>query len=92
MLFAGYHSAAGYYVVIDGKGTGLDNSYMHLRQKALVSTGDSVRTGQQLGEVGDTGHASGCHLHFEEWTAPGWYKGGHPIDPLPDLKSWDATS
>jgi hypothetical protein len=92
VVYAGYHSAAGYYVVIDGKGTGIDNAYMHLRQKALVSTGDSVRTGQQLGEVGQTGDAVGCHLHFEEWTAPGWYKGGHPYDSLPDLKAWDQET
>jgi murein DD-endopeptidase MepM/ murein hydrolase activator NlpD len=42
--------------------------------------------------VGDTGRASGCHLHFEEWTAPGWYAGGKPFDPLPDLRAWDAQS
>jgi murein DD-endopeptidase MepM/ murein hydrolase activator NlpD len=78
--------------VIDGAGTGIDFMYAHLRQPALVATGDPVYTGQQIGEVGDTGRASGCHLHFEEWSAPGWYQGGHPFDPLPDLKRWDATS
>lgn len=91
VLYAGYHSLAGYYVVIDGSGTGIDYMYAHLRQPALVATGDTVYTGQQIGEVGDTGDAVGCHLHFEEWTAPGWYKGGHPFDPLPDLKRWDAS-
>jgi murein DD-endopeptidase MepM/ murein hydrolase activator NlpD len=90
VIYAGYHALAGYYVVIDGKGTGVDFAYMHLRQPALVVTGETVYTGQQIGEVGDTGDAVGCHLHFEEWTAPGWYKGGHPFDPLPDLKRWDV--
>jgi len=65
---------------------------MHLRQPALVVTGETVYTGQQIGEVGDTGDAVGCHLHFEEWTQPGWYKGGHPYDPLPDLKRWDVPA
>jgi murein DD-endopeptidase MepM/ murein hydrolase activator NlpD len=92
VLYAGYHALAGYYVVIDGKGTGVDFAYMHLREPALVATGETVYTGQQIGEVGDTGDAVGCHLHFEEWTAPGWYKGGHPFDPLPDLKRWDAPA
>jgi murein DD-endopeptidase MepM/ murein hydrolase activator NlpD len=90
VIYAGYQSLAGYYVAIDGTGTGVDYMYAHLRQPALVATGDDVFTGQQIGEVGDTGDAVGCHLHFEEWTAPGWYKGGHPFDPLPDLKQWDA--
>ena len=56
---------------------------MHLREAALVATGDHVLTGQPIGYVGDTGDADGCHLHFEIWTAPGWYSGGQPIDPLP---------
>jgi hypothetical protein len=92
VTYAGYHSLAGYYVVINGKGTGVDYMYAHLREPALVVTGSTVFTGQQIGEVGDTGDAVGCHLHFEEWTAPGWYKGGHPYDPLPDLKAWDAVT
>lgn len=92
VVYAGFHSAAGYYVVIDGKGTGIDYAYMHLREPSLVRTGDSVRTGQQLGEVGQTGDATACHLHFEMWSAPGWYKGGRPFDPLPSLKGWDRSS
>jgi murein DD-endopeptidase MepM/ murein hydrolase activator NlpD len=87
-----YQSAAGYYVVIDGKGTGVDNAYMHLRERAEVQVGDTVYTGQEIGRVGDTGDAVGCHLHFEEWTAPGWYDGGRPLDPLPDLTRWDKSS
>jgi murein DD-endopeptidase MepM/ murein hydrolase activator NlpD len=87
-----YHSRAGYYLVIDGDRTGTDFSYMHLREAAIVDQGDKVKTGQLLGFVGDTGRASGCHLHFEEWSAPGWYKGGKPFDPLPDLRAWDAQS
>jgi murein DD-endopeptidase MepM/ murein hydrolase activator NlpD len=54
--------------------------------------GDQVFTGQQIGVVGDTGDASACHLHFEIWTAPGWYDGGHVIDPLPSLQAWDLFS
>ena len=92
MKFTGFHAAAGYYVVIDGKGTDTDYAYMHLRQRAAVRVGDAIYTGQDLGEVGETGNAVGCHLHFEEWSAPGWYDGGRPLDPLPDLQRWDRTS
>jgi murein DD-endopeptidase MepM/ murein hydrolase activator NlpD len=90
--FAGYHGAAGYYTVIDAADTRIDHVYMHLRSPALVRTGDRVFTGQKIGEVGDTGRATGCHLHFEMWTGPGWYEGGRPFDPLPSLKAWDGYS
>jgi hypothetical protein len=90
--FKRYQSAAGNYLVIDGDHTGYDFAYMHLRDAALVEQGDHVYTGQPIGYVGDTGRAFGCHLHFEAWTAPGWYSGGSPIDPLPMLSAWDKTS
>jgi pyruvate/2-oxoglutarate dehydrogenase complex dihydrolipoamide acyltransferase (E2) component len=73
--------------VIDNDGAATDYGYMHLRDKALVAEGEHVATGQPIGYVGDTGDADGCHLHFEIWTAPGWYAGGRPIDPLPSLKA-----
>ena len=47
------------------------------------------RRGQPLGRVGSTGSATGPHLHFEIWEG-GWRdRGGHPIDPLPQLLAWD---
>jgi murein DD-endopeptidase MepM/ murein hydrolase activator NlpD len=90
--YSGYHSAAGNYVVIDGKGTTLDFMYAHFAEPSPLKTGDTVRTAQPIGIVGDTGSASACHLHFEIWTSPGWYEGGSPIDPLPYLQKWDAYS
>ena len=86
------HSRAGNYVVIDGEQTDVDYVYMHLRDPALVDKGARVHTGQVIGYVGQTGRASGCHLHFELWTGPGWYTGGSPFDPLPLLKAWDKYS
>ena len=87
-----YHAAAGNYLVIDTEASDIDMAYMHLRSPSPYSVGDRVRTGDQIGLVGDTGDARGCHLHFEEWSGPGWYSGGAPFDPLADLKSWDAYS
>jgi hypothetical protein len=90
--YAGYQGAAGNYLVIDQKGSGEDNAYMHLQAPSPLTTGDPVKTGQYIGNVGDTGDAQGCHLHFEVWSAPGWYEGGQPYDPLPLLKAWDKYS
>jgi murein DD-endopeptidase MepM/ murein hydrolase activator NlpD len=84
-----WQTRAGNYVVIAGDGTGLDYVYMHLQAPATVARGARVATGQAIGTVGATGAASGCHLHFELWTAPGWYEGGHPFDPLGHLQAWD---
>jgi hypothetical protein len=83
---------AGNYLVIDDAGEGTDTMYAHLRDPALVHKGDRVHTGDPIGFVGHTGDADGCHLHFEEWSAPGWYTGGDPFDPLSDLKAWDVVS
>ena len=85
-----FESDAGNYLVIAGDGTGMDYVYMHLSAPASVEKGAVVAAGQVVGTVGQTGRASGCHLHFELWSAPGWYEGGKPFDPLPLLRSWDV--
>lgn len=90
--FAATQARAGNYLVVTGAQTGWDYVYMHMRAPATVKKGDTVQTGQPIGEVGDTGNASGCHLHFELWSAPGWYEGGSPFDPLPQLQAWRKSS
>ena len=90
--FNQYHSAAGYYLVVDGYKSDYDYVYMHLQERSPFKPGDKLRTGQMIGRVGDTGNASGCHLHYEMWGKPGWYRGGSPVDPFRFLKSWDAWS
>ena len=82
------HSAAGNYVVLQ-TADGSSFAYMHMQSPSPLRKGDVVSAGDPIGKVGDTGRASGCHLHFEQWTAPGWYEGGRAIDPLPLLKSLD---
>ena len=87
-----YQSAAGYYVVVDGKGTGQDYAYMHMSRKGRPKEGSRVAAGEQIGSVNDTGRATGCHLHFEIWTKPGWYEGGRAKSPTRALKRWDKWS
>jgi murein DD-endopeptidase MepM/ murein hydrolase activator NlpD len=86
-------SAAGNYIVIDGKGTGMDFMYAHLAKRSPLREGTRVHTGELIGQVGDTGNASGCHLHFEAWSSPGYYDGGHPMPSVTSLlKAWDRWS
>jgi Peptidase family M23 len=89
---AGFQRAAGHYLVIDGRGPSWDYVYMHMEAAPAHDEGDRVSAGEPIGTVGDSGNASACHLHFELWSAPGWYEGGEPFDPLPYLRHWDRTS
>jgi murein DD-endopeptidase MepM/ murein hydrolase activator NlpD len=79
-------AAAGRYIVLHDGDSGEDYVYMHM-SAVDVSTGDSVGAGDKVGAVGETGDATACHLHFEEWTSPGWFAGGHAKDPMPLLRS-----
>ena len=79
--------------MLDGAGEERDYVFMHLATgTTLVPEGQTVSTGQQLAQVGNTGRSFGAHLHFEIWNGGGWYTGGKPVDPLPLLKSWAARA
>ena len=89
--YTGYQSSAGNYMVIRGTAPVQDYVYMHMQATPALRKGTAVGAGQPIGAVGETGNAQGCHLHFEIWSAPGWYDGGRPFDPLPQLKAWEAA-
>jgi murein DD-endopeptidase MepM/ murein hydrolase activator NlpD len=82
---------AGWYAAEHTAG-GLDFFYAHCQASSLaVSTGQAVSAGQAICSVGQTGDATGPHLHFEVWVG-GWQApGGHPIDPLPYLEAWELS-
>ena len=84
----GANPAGGNFVSVIGGG-GVRYYYAHLSGFAEgLQEGQYVTPETLLGYVGDTGNASGCHLHFELWNAPGWYEGGSPFNPLPELRKW----
>lgn len=58
-----WNSGFGNYCIID-HGDGKHTLYAHSK-RLLVSEGDIVQKGQQIGEIGDTGNTTGPHLHFE---------------------------
>jgi len=85
-------SGYGNIVVLDVKGTDVDLLYAHMKNRD-VKKGDRVNAGEKIGEVGDSGNASACHLHFEMHTAPGFWEGGHAMRKVTEyLKKWDSYS
>jgi murein DD-endopeptidase MepM/ murein hydrolase activator NlpD len=88
---AGFQASAGNYLVIRAKKLRKDFIYMHLEAPTPLGRKQKVVPGQLVGAVGETGNASGCHLHFEIWKGK-WYRGGRAVDPMPSLMRWDAFS
>jgi murein DD-endopeptidase MepM/ murein hydrolase activator NlpD len=50
-------------VVVVDDGNGYRSLYAHFG-KIVVKRGQTIRAGQLLGYEGQTGHATGCHLHY----------------------------
>ncbi len=70
---AEYQDAAGNYVAIDHY-DGYESYYLHMK-KSIVEVGQFVIAGQVIGYCGETGTATGPHLHFEV------YKDGRRVNP-----------
>jgi murein DD-endopeptidase MepM/ murein hydrolase activator NlpD len=60
---AGWGGDYGYVVYVD-QGDGTQTRYAHM-SRILARVGEAVHQGEKLGLVGETGAATGPHLHFE---------------------------
>lgn len=60
-----YNSNSKANMVLVEHDTGIRSLYLHLKKGSIsVVKGDRVRAGQELGSIGNSGFASGPHLHF----------------------------
>lgn len=63
---AGWNNYGFGYNVVIKHSNGLYSLYAHLKSGSiLVSKGSTVKKGQRIGYMGNTGNSSGTHLHFE---------------------------
>ena len=64
VTFAGWNGSYGNYVEIVHAQYGFSTGYAH-DSRVMVSVGQSVKQGDVIGYVGETGFATGCHVHFQ---------------------------
>ncbi|WP_224241775.1 M23 family metallopeptidase [Hyalangium gracile] len=77
VLTAGWNGGYGYQVEIQ-HASRITTRYSHLA-RVTVEPGQILERGDLVGLAGDTGMATGVHLHFEVW------RDGRPRDPLDEL-------
>jgi murein DD-endopeptidase MepM/ murein hydrolase activator NlpD len=81
VTFAGWKDNGGGYQIYVSHGSGLYTTYNHL-SAIVVGVGERVGRAQQVGRVGQSGWATGPHLHFEVWRGSPWSGSSYRVNPL----------
>ena len=78
---AGYNRNGGGNEIVIVHSDGYESVYSHL-EDILVTEGQNISQGEQIGTIGSTGRSTGPHLAFQLW------KDGEPLDPgkLPNFQ------
>jgi murein DD-endopeptidase MepM/ murein hydrolase activator NlpD len=73
VIFSGYREGYGKVIVMD-HGYGIRTLFAH-NSALFVGQGSKVKRGETISQVGNTGHSTGPHLHYEI------RKNGVPVNP-----------
>ncbi len=74
IVYAGPKAGYGQIVIVD-HGYGLETWYGHT-SRILVKPGQYIKRGQEIAKMGNSGHSTGPHVHYEI-RVHGW-----PVDPF----------
>lgn len=82
----GTNNVSGYILIQHNVGGVLyTGAYYHMWSATThVKVGSTVKAGQQIAKVGNSGPSTAPHLHFELWRG-GWYQ-GTAVDPVKFVK------
>jgi murein DD-endopeptidase MepM/ murein hydrolase activator NlpD len=85
VVYAGPNGTLGNWILIDD-GDGFQTGYGHIINGGiLVRIGQQVAGGQNIARTGETGGATGCHLHFETRVQ------GIPTNAVPFMRARGIT-
>jgi murein DD-endopeptidase MepM/ murein hydrolase activator NlpD len=85
VTYAGWYGGLGEFIQIQNDGT-YATGYGHIAAgKILVHDGQSVAPGQLIARTGQTGEATGCHLHFMVII------NGVPVNAVPFMRGQGIT-
>ena len=84
IVFSDFSDDFGNFIIIDHQ-NGYISHYYH-NQENFFKKGDTVKAGDVIAKLGNTGMSTGPHLHFEIW------KDGNSIDPINFFEDFNLKS